>query len=163
VINYPITQSDHPITQSDHPITQSQIAIAQSLIRSITQFGLLLTTAFALACGSPPTSPPVAVAAVRPLGTWQGTGSRTIGITNESGRFRVKWETKEGPMSGGSFRLTVHSAVSGRPLQVIVDHRGAGGATVDFADDPRPYNLMVDSAVVEWTISVEEIVAGRAP
>ena len=66
-------------------------------------------------------------------------------------------------MPGGSFRLTVHSAVSGRPLQVIADHLGAGGATVDFADDPRPYNLMVDAAGVEWTISVEEIVAGRAP
>ena len=66
--------------------------------------GVLLTATFALACSSPPTSPPVAVAGVRPLGTWQGTGSRTIGITSESGRFRVKWETKEGAMPGGSFR-----------------------------------------------------------
>ena len=74
----------------------------------------------------------------------------------------MRWATKEGPTPGGFFRLTVHSAVSGRPLQVIVDHQGAGGATVDFADDPRPYNLMVESAGVEWSIAVEEIVAGRA-
>jgi len=101
------------------------------------------------------------VATVRPLGTWEGSGNRTIGITSDSGRFRVKWETREGASRGGSFRLTVHSAVSGRPIQVIADHQGAGGATVDFADDPRPYNLMIDSADVRWLVSVDEIVAGR--
>jgi hypothetical protein len=101
------------------------------------------------------------IATVRSLGTWEGSGNRTIGITSDSGRFRVKWETREGALPGGSFRLTVHSAVSGRPIQVIADHQGAGGATVDFADDPRPYNLMIDSAGVQWLVSVDEIVAGR--
>jgi hypothetical protein len=101
------------------------------------------------------------IATVRPLGTWEGSGNRTIGITSDSGRLRVKWETREGASPGGSFRLTVHSAVSGRPIQVIADHQGAGGATVDFADDPRPYNLMIDSAGVQWLVSVDEIVAGR--
>ena len=129
--------------------------------RAITQCIPMLVCLTAVTCGSPPEPVPAPVAAARPLGTWEGTGSRTIGITSDSGRFRVKWETREGSPPGGSFRLTVHSAVSGRPLQVIADHQGAGGATVDFSDDPRPYNLMIDSAGVQWSFSVEEIVAGR--
>jgi hypothetical protein len=126
-------------------------------MRLILLAGLLTT-----ACDSSAPPQPQTVAA-RPLGTWEGSGSRTIGINSDSGRFRVKWETREGASPGGSFRLTVHSAVSGRPIQVIADHEGAGGATVDFADDPRPYNLMVDSTGVHWSFSVEEIVAGRVP
>jgi len=122
---------------------------------------VLLAGLLVAACNSPEPEQPRTAAASRQLGTWEGSGSRTIGFTSESGRFRVKWETREGASPRGSFRLTVHSAVSGRPIQLIADHHGAGAATVDFADDPRPYNLMVDSSSVEWSISVEEIVATR--
>lgn len=125
-------------------------------VRLLLTGGLLIT-----GCDSSVAPPPQTVAASRSLGTWEGSGNRTIGINSDSGRFRVKWETREGASPGGSFRLTVHSAVSGRPIQLIADHQGAGGATVDFADDPRPYNLMIDSTGVHWSFSVEEIVAGR--
>lgn len=55
--------------------------------------------------------------------------------------------------------MTVHSAVSGRPLQTVVDHRGAGEGTALFEDDPRLYNLMVESAHVEWSFTVEDLIA----
>lgn len=93
------------------------------------------------------------------MGSWEGSGSRTIGIVTDSGRFRIAWRTRnEDPQGSGTFRLTVHSAVSGRPIQVVADHRGEGSGTAEFEDDPRPYNFMVDSENVEWSLTVEEVV-----
>lgn len=98
------------------------------------------------------------VSVARPAGAWEGTGSTTIGLESDTGRFRIHWRTRnEHASREGRFRLTVHSAVSGRPLQVVVDHRGEGSGQADFADDPRPYNLMVDAADVLWSFSVDAI------
>src|SRR5687767_1137920 len=70
---------------------------------------------------------PELVTVTRPAGSWSGTGNRTIGFVSESGRFRVTWQViSEEPPKSGSFRLTAHSAVSGRPIQLIADHRGIG-------------------------------------
>jgi hypothetical protein len=44
-------------------------------------------------------------------------------------------------------------------LQLIVDTRGEGSGSADVAEDPRPYNLMVDSTDLDWSFTVEEIVA----
>ena len=100
------------------------------------------------------------VATTRALGTFQGRGDQTIGIVSESGRLRVTWETRnESPPGSGTFRLALHSAVSGRPIELITDQRGASEGSRDVADDPRPYNLMVESANLDWSFSVEEIVA----
>ena len=97
---------------------------------------------------------------MRPAGTWEGSGSKTIGFVSESGRFRVKWETRNAnPADSATFRLTVHSAVSGRPIQEITNHRGLGSGTVDVADDPRPYNFMVESSNLDWSFSVDEVIA----
>ena len=107
---------------------------------------------------SPPT--PSLVATTRVVGTWEGRGNQTLGFTSESGRFRVNWQTRnENPPGTGTFHLTAHSAVSGRPIQAITTHRGVGTGSTNVDDDPRPYNLMVESNNVEWTISVEDIVA----
>ena len=113
----------------------------------------------AVGCGQEP-SPAPAGATTRALGTWEGRGSQTIGFNSESGRFRVTWQTRnEHPPGSGTFRLTAHSAVSGRPIQPITDHRGVGSGAADVDDDPRPYNLMIESANLDWIISVEETVA----
>lgn len=99
------------------------------------------------------------VAVARPAGTWQGSGGSTIGFVSDSGHFRVTWQTRnEQPAGRGHFRLTVHSAVSGRAMEVLVERRGAGEGRQEFADQPRSYNLMVDSANVDWSVSVEEFV-----
>lgn len=112
-------------------------------------------------CGAEPAAPPTVVAVVRPVGSWEGTGNSTIGFASESGQFRVTWQTRrEDPPGAGRFRLAAHSGVSGRPIQLLADHRGEGGGTAAVHDDPRLYNLMVESAHVEWSLSVEEVVAG---
>ena len=96
----------------------------------------------------------------RLLGTFEGRGSQTIGVVSESGRLRVSWETRnEQPAGAGTFRLALHSGVSGRPIELITEERGPGKGTKEVRDDPRPYNLMVESANLDWSFSVEEIVA----
>jgi hypothetical protein len=103
------------------------------------------------------------VAVTRPLGTFSGRGDRTIGVVSDSGWLRVTWETRELPTGAGRFRLSLHSGVSGRPIELITDERGPGRGAREVTDDPRPYNLMVESANLEWSFSVEEIVAAPAP
>ncbi len=95
----------------------------------------------------------------RPVGSWQGTGSKSVGdINSDTGRFHITWATRrEAPQEQGTFKLTIRSAVSGRPLQVVVDHRGDGSGAVDFADAGRIYDFLIDSQGVEWSFSVVEL------
>lgn len=101
---------------------------------------------------------PAPVVASRPLGSWTGSGNQTIGVHSETGRLVITWEVKASD-EVAVFRLTLHSAVSGRPLHVIADQRGSGGGSVNVADDPRPFSLMVEASGVEWMFAVEELVA----
>jgi hypothetical protein len=120
----------------------------------------LLIPLLVAGCASPPEPPPRPVGVTRTVGAWEGRGNQTLGFLSESGRLRVTWRTRNQQDSkDGSFRLTLHSGVSGRPLHVIAEHQGAGGATVEVEDDPRPFNFMVEASDVEWAISVEETVA----
>lgn len=99
------------------------------------------------------------VTASRPVGSWQGTGSKSVGdINSDTGRFHITWETRqEQPAGQGTFKLTLRSAVSGRPLQVLVDRRGAGRGEVDFADAGRIYDFLIESQNIEWSFSVVEL------
>ena len=95
------------------------------------------------------------------MGAWEGTGSQTLGLVSQSGKFRIRWQTRAEPgrdPAAGTFTLTVHSGVSGRPLQEVVNHRGPGEGAYNFEDDPRPFNLMVDSDGLVWSITVDETV-----
>lgn len=123
--------------------------------------GLLSATCLSPACtasSSPPPRQEVTVA--RQLGSWQGNGNRTIGFVSDSGIFRVNWKARDQrPPTSGTFLLTIRSAISGRPIQVVADHHGDGSGSVDFRDDPRLYDLVVDSTNADWSITVEELVA----
>ena len=114
---------------------------------------------FASCRPSPESATPKVVTASRPVGSWQGTGTKSVGdINSDTGRFRIVWETRhEQPVGDGTFKLTIRSAVSGRPLQVVVDHRGEGKGEADFADTGRIYDFLVESRSVEWSFSVTEI------
>ena len=101
---------------------------------------------------------------MRPVGSWQGRGNSTIGVVSDTGRFHISWQARNAqPAGSGTFRLAVHSAVSGRPIQLITEQRGEGGGSADFSDDPRPYNLMIDSSNLDWSVSVDEVVVATRP
>jgi hypothetical protein len=122
---------------------------------------LLLTLS---GCHEAPAHSPDRTAVTRPLGSWRGRGNQTVGVVSESGRLRVTWQTSNESAGAGRFRLALHSAVSGRPIQLLADQRGESSGLAEVADDPRPYNFMVDSENVDWSFTVEEIVgvaAGR--
>jgi hypothetical protein len=96
----------------------------------------------------------------RVIGAWSGRGnSQTDSFTVETGALRLRWETRDGQAPGrGLFRATLHSAISGRPLQTIVEQTGAGADTAFFQDDPRVSYLVIDSHDVDWKVTLEEAV-----
>lgn len=101
----------------------------------------------------------------RKLGTWSGRGSmQTEPFISDTGSLRLRWETTHEATPGtGTFRVTLHSDVSGRPLLVAVDVRGVRGDTTYVTEDPRPFFLAVESANLDWTIEADEAVAATAP
>jgi hypothetical protein len=101
----------------------------------------------------------------RPFESWSGRGNvQTDSFDMMSGEWRIKWKTTNETAPGaGTFRVTVHSAVSGRPLLVAVDHRGIGHDVAYVNDDPRLYHLVIESSNVDWSIAIEEAVVAEAP
>jgi hypothetical protein len=107
------------------------------------------------------------------LGSWSGRGSmQTESFTGETGSFRIKWDARPGqapvkkPPAGtapapGTFKLTIHSSISGRPLQVAVDQSGPGADTAYVNEDPRVFFAVVEASNIEWSFSVDEAVATR--
>ena len=127
----------------------------------------LFLLASALACGPAPepvrdTAQPSPRPVTRQLGSWTGTGNSTLGFVSESGSFRITWKTRNrDAVRPGRFQLTLRSGISGRPLKVIADEQGAGGGSVEFGDDPRMYEFLVESSGIDWSISVEETFAAK--
>lgn len=120
-----------------------------------------------LACESPREQPepepalPVAAAANiqwHALGTWSGSGGRqTESFDVTTGSMRLTWEAlPEGSSGTNHFRVSLHSAISGRLLQTIVDSQEAGAGTVDLAASPRVAYLLIESEQVGWSIALRE-------
>lgn len=113
----------------------------------------------------PDAPPPRQVVRWRSLGSWSGRGNaQTPSFPSVSGSMRVEWRTDH-PLSGrpGTFRLTIHSAVSGRPLLVAVDRQGPGHDTSYVHESPRTFYGVVESADLDWTFTVEEAVPFDLP
>jgi hypothetical protein len=123
--------------------------------------------ASAAGCGSPASSPAAAAneqpaVAWNTLGSWTGRGStQTESFLVEGSVVRIRWETRTQAANGdGTFRLTYHSAVSGRELGVAADQRGAGRGEAYIPEEPRPAYFIVESEHLHWSFSVDEGVAG---
>ena len=84
--------------------------------------------------------------------------TRTVGdVPSETGRFRITWETSnESPAGAGAFKLTLRSAISGRTIGIVADHKGTGTGTAEYDEGPRTYDFLVESANVDWKFRVEE-------
>ena len=122
---------------------------------------MLMVTAALPACAcSRPEPKPVQkdVVVWKRLGEWSGRGdAQTESFIGLTGALRMHWLTKnEAPRGTGRFRLVLQSAISGRDLQEIVDEKGEGEATAYAADDPRVFQVSIQSANVDWSFTVEE-------
>ncbi len=125
---------------------------------------LTAVVVLATACEAPPAraeQPPVTETRRRTLGQWTGTGSRqTESFDVATGALRLGRDARADGTSTGSgarrFRVWLHSAISGRPLQLIVDTAGAGTGAVYVADDPRVSYLVVEAEGATWTATLDE-------
>ena len=109
---------------------------------------------------SPAPPPPETLTVWKPLGSWSGTAvQQTDAFISDTGELRIAWEARQTSDKPGSLRIAVHSAVSGRLLDVAVDHRGAGKAVAYFNEDPRSFFLVIEPVDVAWSVEVAEGVA----
>lgn len=123
---------------------------------------LLLILISISACGDPPV--PAANAQQQSViwntvGTWTGRGDQQLdSFTSDTGALRIEWEAKaeKDAEASGTFRLAIHSAISGRPLTVPVDHPGAGSGTVFVSEEPRVFFAVVTGEGMEWSFTVSE-------
>ena len=110
-------------------------------------------------CGQKPPESPRAVVVWKPIGSWSGRGDKqTETFTGDTGGFRVHWEAaKEAPAGGGRLRVVFRSGDSGREIIEAIDARGMGGGTEEVAAErPRWYYITIESANVDWKVSLDE-------
>ena len=89
---------------------------------------------------------------------------QTDPFISDTGSLRLRWETsREAPPGTGTFRVTLHSDVSGRPLLVAVDVSGVRRDTTYVTEDPRSFFLAVESANLDWSVTAEEAVSATGP
>jgi hypothetical protein len=111
----------------------------------------------------PPQVQGEAVVVWKPLGSWSGRGDKqTETFTGDTGGFRVHWATtKEAPAGGGRLRVVFRSGDSGREIIEAIDAHGAGEGTEEVAAErPRWYYITIESANVDWKVSVDERIEG---
>ena len=127
---------------------------------------LLLTLLLVGACHSEPARPQTKEVVVwREVGSWSGRGDKqTETFTSDTGGFRVHWDTKhEAPPDAGRLRVVFRSGDSGREIIEAIDARGAGSGTEEVAAErPRWYYLTIESANVDWTVTVDERIEGQS-
>lgn len=116
-------------------------------------------------CSPKPSTPQGIISVTRQVGSWQGRGTATVGdVPSETGQFKITWETSnESPAGAGTFKLTMRSAISGRPMQVVADHRGVGAGTASYDEGPRTYDFLVESSNLDWKFKVEETTGEYVP
>jgi hypothetical protein len=85
------------------------------------------------------------------LGSWSDRGDRqTESFDVTTGSLRLVWR------SDSRLRVTLHSSISGRPLDTVVDVTGAGADTVRFAAEPRVAYLLIEADQEGWSLTLEE-------
>ncbi len=135
----------------------------QTVSRAVAAGVLIVVAASASACRDDRPShvaqrPAAAAITWREIGTWSGGLSRqTESFEVSIAAMRLRWQTTSETSPGaGRLTVTLHSAVSGRPLQTIVDAHGVSSATVNVADEPRWCHFVIEAANVEWQMTLEQ-------
>ena len=98
------------------------------------------------------------------VGSWSGRGNlQTETFTGDTGAFRVTWETRnESTPGAGRLYAVFRSGDSGREIIEAISARGIGQGTEEVAAErPRWYYLTIESAGVDWTVTVDERIDGQ--
>src|SRR3954469_21080471 len=110
----------------------------------------------------------------KPVGSWSGRGDKqtetftsdTGGVRRpwggDTGGFRVHWEAnREEPAGGGRLRVVFRSGDSGREIIEAIDAHGSGSGVEEVAAErPRWYYVTIESANVDWKVSIDERIEG---
>jgi hypothetical protein len=139
--------------------------MARGWVPLAIQAVVVLNSILLATCGAPPRPPPHQFIVWQKLGSWSGTGAvQTDPFLSATGMLRIIWQANShSELADSSFRVFLHSAVSGRRLALVVDHRGTGRNTEYVNDDPREFYLVIESRGVDWSVEVAEgIRASRA-
>jgi hypothetical protein len=93
------------------------------------------------------------------LGSWSGRGSGQTGSFDVgTGSLRVTWEARPaGPSADPFITVVLHSAISGRPLQTVIDVHQPGAGTAFVQDEPRVSYFEVQAPGMDWRLTVEEM------
>jgi hypothetical protein len=125
------------------------------------RFGLALLIVASSACAreDPPST---AVTIWRPVEHWSGQASlQTESFVSTTGSFRIQWSSANLVAdTPGRLTITLHSAVSGRPLVPVVEHEGDGRDTAYVTEDPREFFLVIDASRSRWTVELDEGLPG---
>ena len=120
----------------------------------------LAATLVALGCrAETPPPPPQAAVVWKTVGSWSGRGDKqTETFTSDTGGFRVHWETaQESPAGAGRLKVIFRSGDSGREIIEAIDAHGTGSGLEEVAADrPRWFYITIESASVDWSVSVDE-------
>lgn len=91
------------------------------------------------------------------MATWSGHGNAQLDwFDMPYYSWRIKWETKNAPPGKGRLHVEAHSGDSGRLLAEPIDVTGNGHDVAAVNVDPHRFYLVVDSADVDWSLTVEE-------
>ncbi len=95
----------------------------------------------------------------RAMGSWSGRGNaQTESFPTTTGALRLQWRAERNPPANGTFQLTLHSAVSGRPIVRAIDQRGAGHDVSYVDTSPRTLYGVIEAPDLDWSVTIEEAV-----
>src|SRR5262249_45573856 len=120
-----------------------------SLTRLVIGVVVLAPAASGAACRGREVAPPAKSEPQiiwRPVGSWSGHGNRqTESFHGETGALRVKWEARPESPDGKAetFRVTAHSAISGRVLGDVVDRQSPGSGVGYVSTEPHTFYIAV--------------------
>jgi hypothetical protein len=122
-----------------------------------TRIALAGIAMIALGCRSQPRPQAKAKTVVwQAVGSWSGHGdAQTESFDIGYEPCRIRWEARNAS-ADAVLRVTVNSAISGRELALLVDHRGNGNETSYIRVDPHYSYLFIESKNLDWSMTVEE-------
>jgi len=135
----------------------------QPVVRAVAAGLVVVAATVVSACRGDrpgPVTPPTAAPPLewREIGSWSGGLSRqTESFEVSTAAMRLRWRTTNETSPGaGRLTVTLHSAVSGRYLQTIVEAHGVAADTVNIADEPRWCHFVIEAANVDWRMTLEQ-------